>query len=115
MARKQIYPAVNDYIASLCAIADGKAAYSACVDADKELIASLSEKNEKMYRAVKTLADRLAGAEAEKDEEKASQLFAYEVIPAMNAVRSYADKMEEEVAKDYWPMPSYTDILFSVE
>lgn len=115
MAMKQIYPAVNAYIAELCSVASGKEAYAACIDADRELIKTLSEKNERMYRAIKTLSARLAVAEAERDEEKASQLFAYEVIPAMDEVRSYADSMEESVAKEYWPMPCYTDILFSVE
>lgn len=115
MAIKQIYPAVNAYIAELCAVAANKEAFSACADADRELIADLSEKNGKMYNAVKTLSARLAVAEGEPDEEKASQLFAYEVVPAMNEVRAYADGMEGLVAKEYWPMPCYTDILFSVE
>jgi glutamine synthetase len=114
MAKKQIYPAVNAYIADLCGIADGKEAYGANVDGDKELIASLSEKNAAMYKAVKDLAARLANAEKETDAEKASQLYAYEVIPAMNKVRAYSDEMEDLTAKEYWPMPSYTDILFSV-
>jgi glutamine synthetase len=114
MAKKQIYPAVNAYIADLCGIADSKEAYGASVEGDKELIATLSEKNDGMFKAIKELSARLANAEKETDPQKASQLYAYEVIPAMNKVRAYSDEMEDLTAKEYWPMPSYTDILFSV-
>jgi glutamine synthetase len=114
MAKKQIYPAVNAYIADLCGIADSKEAYGASVEGDKELIATLSEKNDGMFKAIKELSARLANAEKEADTQKASQLYAYEVIPAMNKVRAYSDEMEDLTAKEYWPMPSYTDILFSV-
>ena len=34
------------------------------------------------------------------------------VIPAMNNVRVYADKLEKLVADDYWPMPTYREMLF---
>ena len=115
MAKKQIYPAVNGYIADLCGIAESKEAYGAATGADKELIADLAEKNEGMFRAVKTLEGALKKAESESDAEKGSKLFAYEVVPAMEKVRAFADGMEEETAKEYWPFPSYTDILFSVE
>ena len=115
MAKKQIYPAVNGYIADLCGIADGKESYGADVSGDKELIAELSEKNAKMYSAVKELEVALKKAEKEGDAETAAKLFAYDVLVRMNEVREYADAMEELTAKDYWPVPSYADILFSVE
>jgi glutamine synthetase len=34
------------------------------------------------------------------------------VIPAMNAVRAAADKLEKVVPDDYWPLPTYRDMLF---
>ena len=114
MAKKQIYPAVNNYIADLCGIADSKEAYGACVETDKEVISSLAEKNCAMFKAIKELESKLKKAEGE-GVEAASKLFAYEVVPAMETVRKYADAMEELTAKEYWPMPTYTDILFSVE
>ena len=115
MAKKQIYPAVNAYIADLCGIADGKTAYGADVSADKEIIASLSGNNAKMYAALQKLEKALADAEATADVEAAAKRFAYEVLPLMNEARACADAMEVMTAKDYWPMPTYSDILFSVE
>jgi len=34
------------------------------------------------------------------------------VIPAMDAVRAAADKLEKIVADDLWPLPKYSEILF---
>ncbi|MBO5525240.1 MAG: glutamine synthetase III [Clostridia bacterium] len=114
MAMKQIYPAVNGYIADLCSIAGGKASFGASVAADKELISTLSDLNDAMYRAIKSLEGKLKAAEAMETEE-GSKAFAYDVVPAMNEVRKYADEMEGLTSKEYWPMPDYVDILFSVE
>ncbi len=114
MATKRIYPAVNRYIADLCETASRKAAYGADVETDRELIADLAAKNANMYRAVRELVALTKRAEGE-EAEKASKMFAYEVVPAMNRVRAFADGMEELVAKEFWPMPDYVDILFSVE
>ena len=41
--------------------------------------------------------------------------MAHEVIPQMQAVRKIADEMETLTAEDYWPYPSYTEILYSVK
>ena len=37
-----------------------------------------------------------------------------EVIGAMNEVRESADKLETLVSADYWPYPSYGELLFGV-
>ena len=115
MAKKQIYPAVNAYIAELCGIADGKKAYGADTSSDQEIIAQLAENNAKMFGVVKELEKALAAAEETSDVEAQAKKFAYEVLPLMNKTREYADAMEVMTAKDYWPMPTYSDILFSVE
>ncbi len=115
MAKKKIYPAVNEYISSLCAAVDAKEAYGAVTEEDKELVRLLSTDNDAMMKAVKVLSAELAAAESLGDEEKAAKAFAYKVVPAMEKVRAYADEMEVNTAKDFWPMPTYEDILFSVE
>ena len=37
-----------------------------------------------------------------------------EIVPAMNRLREPADKLEMIVDKDYWPFPSYGDLIFEV-
>ena len=41
--------------------------------------------------------------------------FAEKVIPVMQEIRMYADNMELCTAKEYWPFPSYADLLFGVK
>ena len=115
MAIKTVYPAVNAYIADLCAIADNKSVYGADVSADKELICSLSTANAAMYAAVAELKGAIAEVENITAVEESSKFCAYRILPLMEKVRAFADGMERETAKEYWPMPDYLDILFSVE
>jgi len=115
MAKKKIYPAVNEYIVSLCGAAEAKEAYGAVSDEDKELIAKLSADNSAMMKAVKALLAALDEANAIEDDEAKAKAYAYKIVPAMDEVRKYADEMEVNTSKDYWPMPTYEDILFSVE
>ena len=115
MAKKQIYPAVNAYIADLCGIADGKAAYGADVSADKELISRLSAGNAAMYAAVEELVGAIREEEGLTLAEECAKFCAYRILPLMEKVRGLADGLEKDTAKDYWPMPTYSDILFSVE
>jgi len=115
MAKKRIYPAVNEYIVSLCGAAEAKEAFGAAADEDKELIKKLSADNAAMLKAVKALLGELEAAEAISDDEAKAKAYAYKVVPAMDEVRKFADGMEVNTSKDYWPMPTYEDILFSVE
>ena len=52
-------------------------------------------------------------AEELEGQEQANK-YAHEVIPAMDKLRAAVDAMEELVARDYWPVPTYDDILFYV-
>ena len=46
--------------------------------------------------------------------EEIAHFFADKIIPVMQEMRAYADDMEVNTAKKYWPFPTYGDILFSV-
>ena len=52
-------------------------------------------------------------AEALDGQEQAN-VYAHEVVTAMDTLRASVDAMEEIVAADYWPVPTYDDILFYV-
>ena len=53
-------------------------------------------------------------AEAIDDPQEEANCYAHEVVPAMATLREAVDAMEEIVAADYWPVPTYDDILFYV-
>ena len=114
MAKKDIYPAVNEYLSELCAAAYRKEQMGADISADRDLIKKLSDDNAAMYGKVGELEKLLADVKACKTAEKTAKFFADKIIPVMQQVRAFADDMELNTAKKYWPFPTYGDILFSV-
>ena len=44
----------------------------------------------------------------------ASQKMAHVIVPDMEAMRLLADGMEKLCASDYWPYPSYTEMMYSI-
>jgi glutamine synthetase len=73
---------------------------------------------DKMTTLVKSLQDGIAELEKIMAHEGAGNIIAEaarfrdEIIPAMHAVRTVADKLEGTVADDLWPLPTYQEMLF---
>ncbi len=116
MARKNITPAVSLFIRELTDTALSKKALSDSISVNVELnlINSLTEQLEKFVSLTDELEDEIrAAASIEDNQEKA---FAYRnrVFAKMEALREVGDEMETHTAADYWPYPSYTDLLFGV-
>ena len=114
MARQDIYPAVNGYIAELCSVIASKQTVSSKIrcEADIALAEKLSTMNEAMMDAMKKLETDLSEMPAAIG--PASQKMAHVIVPDMEAVRALADSMEKLTSSDYWPYPSYTDMLYSI-
>ena len=115
MARQDIYPAVNGYLAELCSSIASKRAVSEKmpVSEDVKLAEKLATMNDAMMAAVAKLERDLS--EMPEGEQPASQKMAHVVLPDMEQVRVLADGMEKLCSSDYWPYPTYTDILYSVK
>ena len=64
--------------------------------------------------SIARLDDVHAKAEAIADGQLQANCYAHEVAPVMADLRAAVDAMEEIVAADYWPVPTYDDILFYV-
>ena len=114
MGKQDIYPAVNAYIAELCSVIAAKRAVSekmAC-KADTALAEQLSKMNDAFADAMKKLEKDLS--EMPAGEGAASQKMAHVIVPDMEAMRLLADGMEKLCASDYWPYPSYTEMMYSI-
>ena len=114
MGRQDIYPAVNGYIAEICSVIAAKRAVSekfACA-ADTALAEQLSLMNEALMQALKKLEKDLREMPAGVG--PASQKMAHVIVPDMEAVRTVADGMEQLCSSDYWPYPTYEDLLYSI-
>lgn len=116
MAKKDIYPAVNKYIRDLCSTVRAKkdACEKAPCAAEEKLIGKLSSMNEAMSEKTEALEELLIDSKACKTPAALAAFFAEKVIPVMQEIRMYADNMELCTAKEYWPFPTYGELLFSV-
>ena len=117
MARKEILPAVEEYTASL---AESLAAKKAAVPTlrgkyETGLIEKLSGLTDKIDDAVSGLEDALAQYHAIDDVTVAACVIRDSVIPAMDALRAPCDKAEQYTAADFWPFPTYGELLFGVK
>ena len=115
MVKRDIIPAVSDYVATLCANVAAK--QSVCEElpcvAEKESITTLSTLNDEVLALTNKLESTLAGIDLAKVGE-ASQAMAHVILPIMDDIRRRVDKMETMVSSDYWPYPTYFDLLYSV-
>lgn len=116
MAKRDIMPAVSDFVAELCQNIASKKAISSSIPCEAELqvVNKLAALNDKTYKLIAKLENDLAGID-KADVLPSSQAMAHVIIPDMEEVRAAVDEMETLVAADYWPYPSYFDILYSVK
>lgn len=114
MAKRSIAPAVSAYCSDLAAAALSKKELGISVKAEKEVLEKISD-------LAAVLNDKIAALESavlEADEFKSAEQAKYfrdSVIPAMNELRLVADELETMTAEEYWPFPSYGEMLFSIK
>ena len=113
MVREEILPACVQYQSDLAkTICDKKAAgVSGGMEAD--LLGRVSALTEELYQQCRALDDAVAGAPA-AEAETVAHYYHDTILPLMDAVRAPADQLEMLVGKKYWPLPTYSDILFYV-
>ena len=116
MAKQDIYPAVESYIASLCGALKEKKGTLPGVSfpAQERMIAKLASDAERMLERAEMLDSLLVESKAYETPAKLALFFAEKVIPVMQELRAYADGMELNTAASVWPFPTYGEILFSV-
>ncbi len=116
MAKRDIIPAVSDFVATLCQNVAAKQAVCDKIPfkTEKDLIEKLAKLNDSTSAAVAKLEKDLKGVD-KHDVRPASQAMAHTVIPDMDDVRKLVDEMETLTSSDYWPYPTYFDILYSVK
>ena len=116
MARKQLLPAVNSYMSEVANTAASKLAVSEklSVRSETKTLEQLSADADAMSDAIDTLQDTVNAAKALPTEAAKATAFHDNVIPVMNALRAAADDAETLCGEDYWPLPSYSKMLYYV-
>ena len=117
MARKKITPSVTAFVRELTDAALAKKALSAEIptSVEEELIMSLSNKLVCFVKKTAELEDAVINAKDTKsDNLEHAKYFRETVFAKMQELRAVGDSMETETAADFWPYPSYTELLFGV-
>ena len=116
MARKQLLPAVNSYMSEVANTAATKLAVSEALSVRNETktLTKLSADADAMSDAIDVLQDVVDAAEALTSESEKAVAFHDNVLPAMDALRAAADDAETICGEDYWPLPSYSKMLYYV-
>ena len=114
MAERQIFPACARFAGDMGRIVRDIKACGVEPVAEMRLLQMVTVRNARLLDAIDTLRDAISSS---KQSGNALEDAAYErnvIIPAMQAVRLVADDLETIVGKDYWPFPTYDDLLFNV-
>ena len=114
MARRTYLPVISAYATK---IAKGITTVPAAMpDAPRSHehreLKTLTEGVNAIYDGLDALRDAHVAAEAIADSQEQANAYAHKVRPAMDALRAAVDAMEPIVASDYWPVPTYDDMLF---
>ncbi len=117
MARKEILPAVSEYV---CALAEAIDEVSDAFELDMrtsfefETGKKLSTLKLSAFKKVKQLETAAKKAQSIADWSKRADFYRDKVLGIMADLRKVVDEMETLTAEDYWPMPTYGDLLFGV-
>ena len=112
MIRHDILPAVSAYATDLCERADSKGALGVSCKYETVTAGQVAELTDALLDACDKLEKDMSEMPADS---KAAMTYCHDtIIPDMAAARAAADKLETITAKEYWPFPVYSDLLFSV-
>ena len=117
MARKEILPAVEGYTKSLAETLAAKKAAVAGLPCKYETatIAKLSKLSDEIADATADLDGEIAKFQAIEDVTEAANDIRDVILGKMDALRAVCDEAETITAKEFWPFPTYSDLLFSVK
>ena len=116
MVRKNYLPAISEYVGTLCDAVLAKKAVGLedQITPEAETLKKLSAAQTNAYRLVGELEGEEAAAADIADGYKQARAYHDKVLPKMEALRAAVDTAEVLTGEDYWPVPSYTDLLFRV-
>ena len=116
MVSRDIIPAVNAYLGDVAGTMGAKLAVmpELSCKVERDLLTKLSALNESTYHDLAALRDVEMAAAAEKDTLKRAKAYCESVLPAMGILRTHVDAMECLTSSEYWPLPTYGDMMFKV-
>ena len=115
MARREILPAASEYSSSLASAAVTKKTMNpaAAVGYEEKTSLRISDLTSDMLTKAEELEDELMKAKSSGDTTEEAVYFKDHVLPAMNALRIDGDALETVTSREYWPYPTYGEMLIT--
>ena len=116
LCRKDIIPAVFNYVRDLTQTALNKKSFLTTLDcsAEEALLTRITSLNTCLHTTVARLEEVLVDAKAIEEATPSAIYYKDSVLPTMCELRAVVDELETLMGRDYWPFPVYGDLLFSV-
>lgn len=114
MATMDIIPAVIKYKGDVAKSANESLALGVEADEEKEIVKTLAALLATAKKDVERLRLALKTAHEKGENIEGAKCYHDDVLSAMDTLRATCDEMELNTAKEYWPLPSYGDLLFSI-
>jgi len=111
IAKQDILPACIKFAATVASSVSAQEAIGLKAANQKALAAEINELIESLIDKIEVLEKAMEKVGNEDVVEEANYYRDY-ILPAMDGLRGVADTLETKVSSDYWPMPTYTDLLF---
>ncbi len=115
MMNREVIPAITAYTNMLCTAVLNKNSIGGISSVvERELISRLSAANKEIYTLTGQL--KMEVSSAERNNDVFERAFAYhgKILTLMADIRKYADSAESVVPSEYWPYPSYGELLFNI-
>lgn len=112
MVQKQILPAAFAYSSALAEGFKKKQDLGLSANAEKQILAKLNALTDAAYDTNRRLSDAVVEAKGESDVKKSAFFYHDSVLSLMQELRMSCDELETLVDREYWPLPTYSDLLF---
>jgi len=115
MVNHEIIPAIITYQKELCQLLQMKKELGGCASLlEERMIKELSKLSSELSEKFGELMDVTAELKSNGDVIKKAKHYRDDILKAMTELRVVIDELETRVAKKYWTLPTYTDMLYSV-
>jgi glutamine synthetase len=114
MINRDVIPAITAYTNLLCETVNNKNLIRVDSSVEYELIKRLSAANKEIFSLTSALKIAVASAERSKDILEKATEYRNNILTLMADIRKYADSAESVMPKNYWPYPTYGDLLFKI-
>jgi glutamine synthetase len=114
MARKQLLPAVLDYVQTLCNGIALKTQIGMTAVTEEKMAHQLGDLADAFYDSIQDLEQRVNRAGDVKDILEQAQYYRNSVLPEMERMRNISDTMERIMPRDRYPIPTYSEMIYNV-